>query len=108
MSERNYINSHLIRMEVGQRINFSSDVFEKAFPCGWPSIYRTHEQAFLSAQMGSAFGAWTCEKSLTDGSYRVGKHEEGKKRVYVDPDREHYFKKNDDGTLTRIDLHTGK
>jgi len=95
---RDYIEKHLSRMEIGNECMFSGDVFRSAYPCGWPSIYDTHVQSFLSKQMGSGWGEWTCEHLADKDAYKVGKHKGGNKRVYIDPDREHLYMKQPDGT----------
>src|SRR3990167_10004134 len=97
--ERDYANSVLRTMRVGQHISLDGHFFRRAFPCGFPSIYETHEQAFLSSRIGSAWGGWRVWYDGYKDSFIVSRHEEGDKRVYVDPDRQHLFKRMPDGTL---------
>ncbi len=89
-------------MKVGECAAISIGNFEKAYPCGFPSIYKTHEQAFLSSKIGSSFGAWHVEYFHEQGQVRILRCKEGGKRVYVDPDREHLFKRMPDGSLERV------
>ena len=80
----------------------SQFVFEEAFPCGFPSIYRNHKHAFLSSMIGSGWGCWRVRQDFESGHYVISRHKESSKRYYVDPDREHLFKKMSDGTLKSI------
>ena len=77
--------------------------FQDAYPCGFPSIYENHEQAFLSSMVGSAWGVWRVNRNVETGDYTISKHpyRESGKRYYVDPDRAHLFKRMPDGTLEK-------
>jgi len=86
----------------GERIAIDRRIFEEAFPCGFPSIYKTPEQAFLSTMIGSAWGIWKVETNFETGNVIISKHKGSNKRYYVDPDREHLFKKLPDGTYEPI------
>lgn len=97
--EREYIEHDLAFMAEGQEIVISAELFERAYPCGWPSIYNTHREAFLSSRIGSAWGAWTCEQLFRSGDYRVGRHKEGPKLVYCDPDRDYLYDRLPSGEL---------
>lgn len=90
-SERSYCDRLCNQLKIGQEICFSEDVFENAYPCGYPSIYNNHMEAFLSSKIGSAWGCWKVNQNLESGYYIVSRHHEGTKRVYVDPDRAHLF-----------------
>jgi len=93
---RKYVERIVLTMKPGQCVQIDRDVFESAYRCGWPSIYETPRQAFLSSQVGSGWGAVTCrapDHVLNQHYYTIGKHEEGPRRVYVDPDRESWFTK---------------
>lgn len=79
-------------MKIGEHIEINREMFQDAFPCGWPTIYRTHRQAFLSCHIGSSWGAWRCEENPMTGNYEISRHEPGNERVYIDPDREHLWK----------------
>ena len=80
-------------MKVGERVEIAREIFQDEFPCGWPTIYRTYSQAFLSSQIGSAWRAWKCHQDPISGNYIVSHHEPGNTRVYIDPDREHLWKR---------------
>jgi hypothetical protein len=99
--DRDNIEYQLDRMKIGQRLDVPAREFQRAYPCGWPTIYDTPEQAFLSSRIGSAWGAWTVHRHESGGHYTISRYEEGKRRVYVDPDRAHLFHKGSDGTLRR-------
>lgn len=101
MGERKYIQDLCYRMKVGEAINFSKRLFAIAFPCGWPSMYTNHEQAFLSSMIGSGCGVWRVKYNHVEDYITVSRHEESNKRYYIDPDREHLFKRMPDGTLER-------
>lgn len=95
---RAHVEVMLAGMEPGQRCKVEAWLLEEAFPYGWPSIYRNAREAFLSSRIGSAYGTWTCELELDARAYTIGRHEERDEIVYVDPDREHLFKRLEDGT----------
>lgn len=90
--EREYCDRLCQRLKIGEEICFDKYVFEDAYPCGFPSIYNNHMEAFLSSKIGSAWGCWKVERNPISGYYIVSRHEEGTKRVYVDPDRALLFK----------------
>lgn len=92
MSEREICDEMCRRMNIGESMCFSRQIFHGAYPCGWPSIYNTHIEAFLSSKVGSAWGCWTCRMDIISGNYIVSRNKEGNKRVYCDPDRRHLFK----------------
>jgi hypothetical protein len=94
-----YIRRKCERMKVGQCLVFERNFFNDAFPCGWPSIYETPDQVFLSSMVGSAFGGWKVDRNYRTGDVRVSRHKESDRRYYVDPDRQHLFTKMPDGTL---------
>ena len=101
MTEREHIHLECYRMKVGERAILPRRLFNVAFPCGYPSIYQTSIQAFLSGMIGSGCGVWRAEQDPETGDIMVSRHEESKKRYYVDPDREHLFKRVEDGSLER-------
>ena len=90
-SERSYCDQLCNQLKIGQEICFSREVFENAYPCGYPAIYNNHMEAFLSSKTGSAWGCWKVNQNLESDYYIVSRHHEGTKRVYVDPDRAHLF-----------------
>ncbi|KKM28187.1 hypothetical protein LCGC14_1567160 [marine sediment metagenome] len=96
-----YIKAKCYRMKVGNCLRVSGKMFLKAFPFGFPTIYKTPEQAFLSTMMGSAWGVWRVDRDFDSMDFIISRHEESKKRYYADPDREHLFKRVEDGTLER-------
>ncbi len=65
-----YIREECYRMKEGEGINISRYVFNEAFPCGWPSIYRTPTEAFLSSMIGSAWGIWRVAQNPETGNNR--------------------------------------
>lgn len=94
----------LATVKVGQAADIGRLEFERAFRCGWPSIYRTSRQRFLSFMPGSAWGEWTCELDGPADRYVIRRNKgDPTRRVYVDPDREHLFHRQGDGTLVPID-----
>lgn len=101
MNERAYVMQIVKKLKVGEVIIIDRRLFEDAFPCGHFSIYNNPMQAFLSSMIGSAWGGWRVNRSPESGDYTVSRHEESDKRYYVDPDREHLFKRMPDGTLER-------
>ena len=86
-------------LKEGQRITFSRDVFEEAYPCGWPSIYHSHIESFLSSKIGSAWGCWRVSEDSITKNCTVSRHKEGRERFYVDPDGRHLFQKDNNGYL---------
>lgn len=102
MNHREYIKKELYRLKIGEYLKLDRHMFNDAFPCGFPSIYRTHEQAFLSTMIGSGWGAWRIRQDFETGDYIITRHQEENKRYYVDPDREHLFRKLSDGTLEKL------
>jgi hypothetical protein len=101
MNSREYIKQRCFRMSVTERIEIARHIFEDAFPCGFFSIYKNHEQAFLSTMPGSGCGAYRVHRDPLNGNFIVSKHPESDKRYYVDPDREYLFNRLPDGTLER-------
>lgn len=97
-SARRIIESHCARMKEGERLTVACRLFLEAYPCGWPSIYDTPEQTFLSSKIGSAWGVWRVSVNPENGNRTISKHAEGERRVYVDPDRQHYFRRIFDGS----------
>ena len=98
-SLRHYVESELRTLDVGQSIVIERHIFQEAYRCGWPGMYETPEQAFLSGRVGSAWGTWRVRVLPESGDRIVSRHEAGEKRVYCDPDREWMFKRMPDGTL---------
>ena len=96
---RKFVEFFCERMKVGEEVVVDSRHFKQAYPCGWPTIYKTPEQAFLSSKVGAAWGVWRVRRSFAPRDFVISKHEESDKRHYVDPDREDLFKKMPDGTL---------
>jgi len=102
MSCRRYLNKIFRGMKIGDCVRIEESIFREAYPCGWPSMYRTPEQAFLSSMIGSAWGVWRVRFDYESRSYIVSKYQGSEtKRYYVDPDRECLFKKELDGSLVR-------
>jgi hypothetical protein len=99
MAERDFIQMHVDRLNLGQCVTFDGLVFARAFPCGFPSIYNTSVEAFLSRQVGSAWGCIRAEQDPLTGNVTVSRHEEGQHRVYVDPDRAHLYRRDEHGHL---------
>lgn len=95
--QRQYIMRQLDTMKTGQKILIDRYDFIDAYPCGWPSIYHTPIEAFLSSMQGSAFGCWRVEENK-NGDFIISKHVESSKRHYIDPDREYLFDRQKDGT----------
>lgn len=98
------IRSIAMNMQVGQVLKIDRDDFEMAFPVH-PIIgmYREPRQAFLSSMPGTAWGEWTCEiDPFSRYSYVIKRPGGGQKRVYCDPDREHLYQRQEDGTLEYI------
>lgn len=91
MNEREIIDKTCAEMKEGQEARFDHFTFSEAFPCGFPSIYNTHEEAFLSSRIGSAWGTWKVRQDPITHDYIISRHVAGDKRVYVDPDRAHLF-----------------
>jgi hypothetical protein len=99
MDSRGYLKEECYRMKVGQRLVIDRRIFQDAFICGFPSIYETSEQAFLSSMIDSGRGTWRVHRDFEKGDYVVSRHKPSDKRYYIDPDREHLFKKLPDGSL---------
>ena len=99
--ERKCLEKEFRRMKPGERIDVCPNIFQRAYPCGFPSIYQTHEQAFLSSRVGSSWGVCRVKLNFESFAYIISRHEESDKRYYVDPDREHLFRRMPDGTLER-------
>ncbi len=101
-----FIINFVEHMKPGTEIVLEGYFFDEAFPLGpwggFPGIYRTSRQMFLSNCIGSGWGRVTCERDPLTGNYNIGKHECGEKRVYIDPDREHLFERMADGSLSFI------
>lgn len=84
-----FVQMMVNKLQVGQCIDFGGHRFREDFRCGYPSIYNTSVQSFLSKQIGAAWGSVTCVHDEYNDVYRVCKHEVNEqRRVYVDPDRE--------------------
>ena len=98
-AERKKIDRMCSKMKIGQMLTVDDCIFMKAYPYGFPSIYETPEQAFLSSRIGSAWGCWRVQRSVENRSVTISRHEESSKRYYVDPDRKHLFKRMPNGTL---------
>lgn len=95
-SIKDMIFRECMAMKVGQRYHIEGRAFRDAYRCGWPTIYNTPEEAFLSSMPGSAYGTFTVKRAEpVRDEYIIERHEEGDKRVYVDPDRRHLFKEVD-------------
>ncbi len=99
MIDREGIDGHCRRMKVGEWLTFDMRAFNRAYPCGWTSIYETHEQAFLSSMIGSMWGTYTVHYDGFKSAVTIKRHEEGERVVYVDPDRAHHYRKTPDGYL---------
>ena len=97
--ERDYIDRICDGMKTGQCLDVSLSVFQKAYPCGWPSIYETHDQAFLSSKIGAMWGCWRLYRNPTRPVVTISRHESGDQAVYVDPDRAHLYRLDPDGHL---------
>lgn len=61
-------------------------------------MYETSEDRFLSQMVGSGWGCWRVRYNWHNDTFTISRHEEGKKRVYVDPDRRYMFKRMKDGS----------
>ncbi len=98
---RGRIQAEVDRMTDGQRLDVDWFEFSREFAYGWPSIYETPIQSFLSKQMGSAWGNITADMHPSGKYVTIAKHAErpNPKRVYVDPDRGHMFDRSPDGEL---------
>lgn len=96
---RNYVDKLCNNLKIGECITISYFKFEEAFPYGYPSIYRTSVEAFLSSKIGAAWGCWKVTQDFFTRNYTISRHEESNQRVYCDPDREHLFKRNKEGFL---------
>ncbi|MEP6827897.1 MAG: hypothetical protein ABJA10_07465 [Aestuariivirga sp.] len=93
------------RMKVGQRFDLSRTDFAEANPYGWPSMYRTPEQAFLSRRIGAMYGAWKIHHWIDKPHLTIERCEiDASKITYVDPDQEHHFIKLPDGTFKHAQL----
>ena len=107
MSKRD-IQNICYEMKPGEAIRFSGWVFNEAFPCGFPSIYNTPMEHFLSSMIGSAWGSFTIDRDFASGDYTIRRHEESDKRVYVDPDRAYMFNKMPSGELVLKEEYRGE
>ena len=101
MAVREMIKQGCYRMKEGERIEIDGRMFADAFPCGWPSMYRTSEETFLATMISSAWGLWRLSRNYENGNIIIDKHEPDGKRYYTCPDREHLFERQADGTLKR-------
>ena len=99
MDTAQYIKKECYRMKPGQRIVVDYHMFQDAFVCGFPSIYQTPREAFLSSMIDSGRGTFRVSRNPMDGHYTISRHEPEDKRYYVDPDRRHLFNELADGTL---------
>ena len=98
-SAHDHVQGLVVRLKPGEHICFAGRLFREAYPCGWPSIYETHEQSFLSKQMGSAWGAFRVQARPDEDVFEVSRHHpDERRRVYVDPDREHLYRRAPDGS----------
>ncbi len=94
-------------LEIGQCVQFDPDNIHDAFPV-FMTEWRTARERLLSNLPGSGWGAYTVdEPEFFRDSYRVCRHPEGNRRVYVDPDREHRFEKTADGFYEPIGRKEG-
>jgi len=102
MDKARYIRE-LCYETIGERERLTMDgrLFDEAFLCGWPTIYETPEQVFLSGMIGSGCGMWRVSRNLETGNVTISRHKASDKRYYIDPDREYLFTKQPDGTLKR-------
>jgi hypothetical protein len=105
--EREFIQEAVDRLQVGECITIDCHTFDRAFACGWPTIYRTSTEAFLSSQTGSAWGRIRVSRDMMTGDATISKHEEGSRRVYADPDREHLYRRDADGGLDFVGEKSG-
>ncbi len=104
---RGKIEMQMRAMKPGMYLSIDARDFVRAYPCGWPSIYETHEQSFLSKQIGSAAGVWRVQfQAGPNPAYVISRHEEDTqgRRFYVDPDRAYLFDPQPDGTWVRNNL----
>ena len=98
---RDYIRSTCYSLKEGQEHRIERRYFDDAFGsmCGFPGIYETPEQAFLSGMIGSGWGAFRVRRDAETGDVVVSRHQESDRRYYADPDRMYLYKKMPDGTL---------
>ena len=105
MSKADYIKNYCYNNILeGGRAVIDGRLFDEAFLCGWPTIYKTPEQAFLSSMIGSGCGMWRISRDLETRNVIISRHKVSNKRYYIDPDREYLFTKQPDGTLERNDV----
>lgn len=98
--DRQLVEDILLGVKVGQEIVIDKFQMESAYRFGFPSIYNSVEESFLSSMVGSSWGCWTCKRDI-NGNYIIGHHDEKPGMVYVDPDRSHLYKKSSSGFLVR-------
>lgn len=99
--ERDEIQAACYGMDVGQCLALDARKFRDAFPCGWPSIYETSEQAFLSSMIGSMYGTFRVHIDDRCSIVTISRHAESKEIHYVDPDRAVYYDRKPNGTYVR-------
>jgi hypothetical protein len=99
-----WILEQIDRMEIGQQLTVDARFFEDAFGCHALDLQNaTARDRFLSGRIGSAWGCWTCDLELYERFYTIGRHQEGKKRVFVDADRAHLYRTLPSGELVHTD-----
>lgn len=101
MNAREFVLRHCSRLKIGEEIVLEDSVVREGFPCGWR--YHTHNEALLSCLPGAAWGAYRVTHKMEDGLVVISRHKEGKRRVSVDPDREHLYRRIPDGTYVPRD-----
>lgn len=104
-TDREFFERRLRKMAEGTYLDVDGRDFRRMYPCGFPTIYDTPEQSFLSKQVGSAWGVWTCTHKFSSDVYTIGHHAETRTRVYVDPDHAHMFKRLPSGELVVKDQY---
>lgn len=96
--KREQILKLLNRMKVGQRMTFERRTFDDAFMVGFLNQHaRTPEDVCLNSLVGSNYGTFLIYRDPVRGNVTISRHEEQKRRVRVDVDREHLFEKTADG-----------
>ena len=99
MDTAQYIKKECYRMKEGERVTVERRMFQDAFTYGFPTIYWTPREAFLSSMIDSGRGTFRVSQNLETGNYTISRHKPENERYYVDPDRRHLFNKQADGTL---------
>jgi hypothetical protein len=101
MDKKDFINMLYEEVKEGQELEVSRFLILDNFICGFPTIYNTPEEAFLSSMIGSSWGVWRIRKNVEKATYIISRHSESSFRYYVDPDRAHLFKPGPDNTLIK-------